>query len=141
MSQRSRLAKEQERARRARLRVALAVGVAAVVLGAIALVASSQGSDGDAGAGDARRVSMTDFAFSPDPIVLPAGDGARLEVVNDGSVAHDLLVRELGKGTPDLPPGGSMELDLSEQPPGTYEVVCDIVGHVEAGMVTQLTLE
>jgi plastocyanin len=100
------------------------------------------GGDDDAtadGTGDAQRVSMTEFAFDPDPIVLEAGD-ARLEVVNDGAVAHDLVINELGKGTPDLPAGERMVVDLSDQPAGTYRVVCDLPGHTEAGMVTELTL-
>jgi len=71
----------------------------------------------------------------------PPPAGARLEVVNDGTTGHDLLIGELGKGTPDLPPGESTVLDLSDQPPGTYRVVCDLPGHTEAGMVTELTLE
>ena len=85
-------------------------------------------------------MSMTEFAFDPDPIVLQRGQDARLEVVNDGKVAHDLLISALGKGTPDLPPGQRMVLDLSNQPAGTYRVVCDLPGHTEAGMVTELIL-
>jgi uncharacterized cupredoxin-like copper-binding protein len=34
-----------------------------------------------------------------------------------------------------------MVLDLSDQPAGTYRVVCDLPGHTEAGMVTELVLE
>lgn len=86
------------------------------------------------------RVSMTEFAFDADPIVLPQGGGALLDVVNDGNVVHDLVIGDLGKGTPDLPPGGSMTLDLSDQPAGTYRVVCDLPGHTEAGMVTELVI-
>jgi plastocyanin len=140
MSQRARLVREQEAARRRRNRIAMGVGVAAVAAGALWLLLSSGGGDDDA-SGPAVTVSMTDFAFDPDPIVLSAGDGARLEGVNDGAVAHDLLIRELGKGTPDLAPGASMVLDLSDQPAGTYEVICDLTGHVEAGMVSKITLE
>jgi len=34
-----------------------------------------------------------------------------------------------------------MVLDLTGQPAGTYRVVCDLPGHTEAGMVTELTIE
>lgn len=110
--------------------------------GAVLLVTGSgSGDDGAGAAAGGLRISMTEFAFEPDPLVLATGDGASLEVVNDGEVAHDLVIGELGKGTPDLAPGASMVLDLSDQPAGTYRVLCDLPGHTEAGMVTELTLE
>jgi len=83
---------------------------------------------------------MTEFAFSPDPIVVPKGEAGAIEVVNDGMVNHNLLVAQLGKGAPDLAPGQRFVLDLSDQPAGTYRVVCDLPGHTEAGMVTEITL-
>lgn len=124
----------------------MTAAVVVVVLAAAAVLVTSVmggGDDGDGATGGAGGsiVSMTDFAFDPDPIVLEAGDGTRLKVVNDGTVPHDLLVVELGKGTPDLAPGQSMEIDLSDQPAGTYRVVCDLPGHTEAGMVTELVLQ
>ncbi len=117
--------------------VGLGIAVAALLVG----VALRAGSSGDSSAsGSPLRVSMTDFAFDPSPIVLERSAGARIEVLNDGTERHDLLISKLGKGTPDLAPGQSMVLDLSSQPAGTYRVVCDLPGHTEAGMVTELIL-
>lgn len=146
MSQRSRQDRVHQEQRRTRGKRAAGLGVLLLLLalGGLAL-ASAFGSDspsadkGGAASGTV-RVSMTEFAFDPDPIVLQHGPGARLEVVNDGTTAHDLLIGRLGKGTPDLPPGQRMVLDLSAQPAGTYRVVCDLPGHTEAGMVTELIL-
>lgn len=125
----------------------VAMVLAVVVVGAaVVAFAARLGSDDDSPGGGgtggeaAVVVSMTEFAFEPDPIVLSARDAA-LEVVNDGAVAHDLVIPVLGKGTPDLPPGERMVLDLTDQPAGTYRVVCDLPGHTEAGMVTELTIE
>jgi len=116
-------------------------GVVAVVVLAVVVVLATSGSDDEdsGGTGEELRISMTEFAFSPDPIVVDRAD-ARLDVVNDGAVDHNLLVGELGKGTPILVPGQSGILDLTDQPAGTYRVVCDLPGHIEAGMVTELTL-
>jgi plastocyanin len=140
VSQRARLAQQQRAQRRAILWIVGGV-VAVVVLALVAVIATSGGDDEDSGGGGGEqlRVSMTDFAFSPDPIVVDRAD-ARLDVVNDGAVDHNLLVGELGKGTPNLVPGQSGALDLTDQPAGTYRVVCDLPGHIEAGMVTELTL-
>lgn len=118
------------------------VGAAAAVLilGTIVVVASLAGDDEapNTGSGDGLRVSMTDFAFDPDPIAV-SGEDAQLLVVNEGQVVHDLVIPELGKGTPDVQAGEEFELDLTGQPAGTYRVICDIPGHLEAGMETEIT--
>lgn len=72
------------------------------------------------------------------PAVIRAPDGV-LDLSNDDTVAHSFLVLGLAKGT-ELQPGGSITLDLSGSPSGTYEVICDIPGHREAGMVATLQL-
>lgn len=145
MSQRSRRIQQQERRRALARNIAMVVAAALLGVAAVAFAArlgSNDGGSAGGGGGDGPsvRVSLIEFAFAPDPIVVRAED-ARLEIVNDGAVAHDLVVPELGKGTPDLPPGEGMVLDLTSQPAGTYRVVCDLPGHTEAGMVTELTIE
>lgn len=142
MSQRARRAQALRAQRRSRTRViGIGLGVAAGALLVGVLLANGQDDSASSPTGGSSvRVSMTEFAFDPGPIVLQHGAGARLEVVNDGKVPHDLLISALGKGTPDLPPGQTTVLDLSGQPAGTYRVVCDLPGHTEAGMVTKLIL-
>lgn len=143
MSQRTQQLRQRQQ-RRDQLRTIAMVAAALVVGAVVVAVATQLGSDGDGGgttaSGEAAVVvSMTEFAFDPDPIVLTAEDPT-LEVVNDGAAAHDLVIPDLGKGTPDLPAGERMVLDLTGQPPGSYRVVCDLPGHTEAGMVTELTI-
>jgi plastocyanin len=120
-----------------------AAGLAFLAVLVVVVVALSGGGGdggGTASPGSGIRVSMTDYAFEPDPLVL-SGDDKVVTIVNDGEIPHDFVVPELGKGTPDLPPGGELTIDFSDQPAGTYEVVCDITGHREAGMVSQLIIE
>lgn len=119
----------------------IGAGVAflALVVLVVVLVGGDDGSD-TAEPGSGIRVSMTDYAFDPDPLVL-SGDDKVVTIVNDGELPHDFVVPELGKGTPDLPPGGELTIDFSDQPPGTYDVLCDITGHAEAGMVSELVIE
>jgi uncharacterized cupredoxin-like copper-binding protein len=115
------------------------VAVAAVV--GVLLAVALGGDDGDDGPTPAatQTVSMIEMAFEPDPIVDEAG-AAVLRVVNDGAVEHSLVIEGAGKGTPDLEPGQELTLDLRSLEPGTYRVLCDIPGHVEAGMETTLEL-
>ena len=133
MNSRSRQRLARQRTHRRFVLVAGAVAVVVVLCGVLVL---SWGGGSERSA-SATRVNMTDFAFAPDPVVADRG---RLEVVNDGRVEHNLVILELGKGTPVLPPGGSMTLDLTDQPAGTYVVICDVTGHRAAGMETRLTL-
>jgi uncharacterized cupredoxin-like copper-binding protein len=140
MSTRARVLKEQQRARQRR-RFMVGVVAVVVILAVIVVVGAMAGDDGrtSAGAGDGVTVSMTEFAFAPDPIEV-TGEDAQLHIVNDGQVVHDLVIPTLGKGTPDVQAGAEFDLDLTDQPPGTYRVICDIPGHVEAGMETELTI-
>lgn len=143
MGQRQREVARNQAARQRAQRIAVGGALLVILVGAALLLTTrSDDDDGGSSSGDGGvRVSMTDFAFDPDPIVVRRGEPGAIDVVNDGEVAHDLVIGELGKGTPDLAPGTSMVLDLSDQPAGTYRVICDLPGHVEAGMVTELVLE
>src|SRR5690606_5064933 len=66
------------------------------------------------------------------------GPGGRLAVSNDGSMVHNLAVRDHDLVTADLNAGASEVLDLSSLAPGSYELFCTIPGHAEAGMTTTL---
>jgi uncharacterized cupredoxin-like copper-binding protein len=117
----------------------LIVGIALTSTAALLAGCGDTGDDGGGDGGDGLLVSMIEFGYEPDPIVLQGGE-TKLDVVNDGQVAHDLVIGELGKGTIELAPGERQVLDLSGQPAGTYRVVCDLPGHIEAGMVSELTI-
>ena len=94
------------------------------------------GSAGGGAAGVTVDVSLSEFMIMPEPLSAPAG--ATLHVINDGSVAHNLSVE--GLVTPDLLADATADLDISSLAPGTYTVICAIVGHREAGMETTLTI-
>ena len=136
MSQRSRQRDNRRNFATLQLVAAVAAVVLLVVIGVLAL-GSTDSSDPP---GDSTTLSMTEFAFAPNPIVLDRSK-ATLFVVNDGHESHNLLINALGKGTPDLGPGEVFQIDLSDQPAGTYPVICDLPGHAAAGMVTELTIE
>ena len=109
-----------------------------MILVAAGVVAFREG-DPDESAVQGTRVAMSEYAFDPDPIVVDAA-AATLEVVNEGAIPHNLLIAELGKGAPDLDAGGTFTLELESVEPGAYSVICDLPGHREAGMVTELVV-
>ena len=100
------------------------------------------------------NVDMTDFAFTPNQFRVPAGQQITLHVQHDGTVEHDFIIMKYGTSvgehfdTEDQPniywqikvqPGQSETLTFTApDQPGTYQIVCGMAGHVEAGMVGQL---
>lgn len=117
----------------------LATVVASALVVALLLVVLVAGGGSSRGTGRGSTVvSMIEMAFEPDPIRV--GEGEALEVVNDGALPHSLVIRGTGKGTPDLDPGESLSIDLDGVEPGRYDVICDLPGHAEAGMVTELVV-
>jgi manganese oxidase len=117
---------------------ALFVALTAFVLtAALAVaVATDRPEGGIAPSSAPVAVTLSEFAIAPADITA----SGTLTVTNDGSMAHDLTVVDTGLTTGSMNPGQTMSLDVSSLAPGTYEVICSISGHKEAGMVGTLTV-
>ena len=104
--------------------------------------ASSGGSTGSSNATTV-KVKLTEWAVAPETKELTAGD-IRFEAVNEGKVAHNLTVSDASgevKKTPNFrSDDGSKELEVNLKP-GTYTLLCDIPGHPEAGMKTEIIVK
>ena len=122
----------------------IALVAAVAVIGVVSLFqddndGGSEDGGGSAGtASSAVDVSLTEFSIDGD-LTAAAGD-VTLNVTNDGSIEHDVVVRESGEKTPLLASGANATLSLSSLAPGTYELFCDVPGHAESGMVTDLVV-
>lgn len=81
-------------------------------------------------------VTLTDFAFSPSTVEIAAG--STIELVNEGFVEHNAAVRVGGLSSPMIGSGESTIFDVSSLAPGTYEMICEVVGHESLGMVATL---
>lgn len=81
---------------------------------------------------------MSNFAFSPAEVRVPADGSHTLTVVNDSDQFHDLTVDGLPDGSAPVHLGlferASAPYDLPALPPGVYELYCSVQGHREAGM-------
>ena len=102
------------------------------------------------------RVTLTDFAFTPNAYTVPAGKEITLDVANTGAVIHNFIIMNLGTsaGTEftaeddanvfwkmELPAGGSTTSTFTAPTePGEYEVVCSTPGHLQAGMIGKMTV-
>jgi uncharacterized cupredoxin-like copper-binding protein len=79
--------------------------LAALTAGAL-LLAGCGGTDAPAQT-DAPRITMTEFAFDPAEVTVPAGEPLRLVLTNDGELPHEFMV---GRGP--MPGDGGYGQDL-----------------------------
>jgi FtsP/CotA-like multicopper oxidase with cupredoxin domain len=115
----------------------VAVLALAVVMTIAALVATDDDESG-ASVGSSAQVSLKEFAITPSAVTVAAGGS--LQVANDGTGTHNLRVVDTDLITPDLAAGETGELDLSSLEPGSYQLLCEIPGHADAGMTAQLSV-
>ena len=102
------------------------------------------------------NLSMTDFAYSPNQFVVPAGREITLDIVNNGAILHNFILMKAG-ASPDqgfdetdekniywkteLGPGQSVSASFTSPPePGDYLIVCSTPGHYQAGMIGTLVV-
>ena len=101
-------------------------------------------------------VGMTEFSFTPSSGSISAGSEVTLSLTNDGTVDHNWVLMDAGYTvtTPfddsdqanvltetTVAAGNSGTLTFTApSEAGTYQVVCSIPGHLEAGMQASLTV-
>ena len=78
--------------------------------------------------------------FEPAMVSVKAGQWTVLEFTNDDPVVHDWMVADIPNMDVVARPGQTATLRFVLDTPGTYEIMCSIPGHAEAGMVGMLTV-
>ena len=85
--------------------------------------------------------SGVEFAFAPANVEVSAGESVQLIFDNKGTIAHDFAIPELGFAIESTDAGQSGSATLAvPATPGTYDFICSIPGHKEAGMVGQIVI-
>lgn len=98
---------------------------------------------------------MTDLMFTPTNFEVPAGAEVTLKLTNSGAVEHNFVILKqdaVYTSGADIKPediiidaklaaGTSGEFTFKIDEPGEYNVVCNVPGHLEAGMVGTLTVK
>ena len=114
---------------------------------AIGLVLAACGSSGGSPSGGAAttgtevKVGLSDFAFGPKTIEVPADKKFNLVLTNTGSVEHDFSVEAL-KINVVVPPNGKPKTqEVGPLKAGTYDLYCAVAGHKEAGMTAKLVVK
>lgn len=108
------------------------------------------------------EVEMTEFAFEPDTLTVPAGEPVTFVFHNTGAIDHEAMVGDahmqeefaLSDGHGDhasgghhgdvhavtVPPGETAELVVTFDEPGETMLGCHLEGHWDAGMVATVTV-
>jgi len=117
----------------------LAFGALAALAGIMA-AGFAMRNDGEsvAAAGENLEADLSEFAIDLSASNVTAG--GTITVRNNGTMIHNLAVRDTDLASADVAAGETTDLDVSGLEPGTYEVHCTIPGHTESGMTAQLTV-
>jgi uncharacterized cupredoxin-like copper-binding protein len=134
-----------------RRRVALAWLVPAAILAVVAAVGRTE--VGSPAAGTVIALRMTDNAFSPAHLDVPAGTVVRLDFTNAGRVEHEAVVGDAAvqaghdrtmapashhsghRAAVEVAPGRTASLTYRFAAPGRVLIGCHQPGHYQAGMV------
>jgi uncharacterized cupredoxin-like copper-binding protein len=124
-----------------------------VLLTVLSVVLAACG--GSSGAKAEISATMTDLMFTPANFEVPAGSEVTLKLVNNGAVEHNFII--LKKGTvyttaADILPedmiidaklaaGESGDFTFKIDEAGEYDVICNVPGHLEAGMVGKMIVK
>lgn len=112
-----------------------------------------------------QEITLTamDLAFEPTAVEVVAGRPVILTMVNEGALEHDFSILEIPLAEPveadeeemqhdmstvevdpelhfSAPAGETRSIEFTPTKPGTYEFVCTVPGHKEAGMVGTLVV-
>lgn len=85
------------------------------------------------------EITAGDLWFEPTEADIEAGQPTNLALRNTGQVFHDLTVPELDVML-DADAGDSVTAGVRVDEPGTYEFLCTVPGHADAGMRGTLTV-
>ena len=122
------------------------IGAAALMV--VAVTACGDDSDDDGGL----QATATEFEFSPNEWTVPAGE-FDLEFTNDGSTDHEWVIMNEEISSEDefaedkvldeveTGAGETVTATFSVDEAGTYQVICGLEGHFDAGMEGTLTVE
>jgi uncharacterized cupredoxin-like copper-binding protein len=82
-------------------------------------------------------VEADEFGFSPSTITVDANTPVNFTLVNTGSLLHDFTIQDIGFQI--VATGGDRVTGgLVPEMPGTFDFVCSIPGHAQAGMTGTL---
>ena len=128
--------------------IARVITVLAVLVGLAVACGDDEEASGDI------EATASDFQFDPDTWSVTAGEEFTIDFTNDGSVEHEWAVLTEPIESEDdfaedivlleveaIPAGESATEAFTIDEAGTYQVICALETHFDAGMEGELTVE
>jgi len=84
-------------------------------------------------------LTALDIKWDADNIEVLAGQTVTLTLVNEGALDHNFEISELGIDI-DIPAGTTEVTTFIAPQPGVLDFVCNVPGHLEAGMEGSITV-
>lgn len=113
--------------------------LATLAVVAVAVLGCGAAGDADTAVGGALAIAASEFAFEPASATIAADSDVEITLENLGVVPHVWAIQELGVDI--HVDAGQTVTESVHLPAGTYEIVCTVPGHAEAGMVGTLVVE
>ncbi|MEE9543360.1 MAG: cupredoxin domain-containing protein, partial [Thermodesulfobacteriota bacterium] len=85
-------------------------------------------------------VTASEFKFSPSTFRVTEGERVRFTVENTGTVPHEFELEALGVEAV-IPEGKSVTFTVNAPKSGLYDLICDLPGHLKAGMRGELIVK
>ncbi len=85
-------------------------------------------------------VEVSEFKFNPSTFRVTEGEVVRFNVENRGKVPHEFELEGLGVEVV-IPEGKSVSFTVSPPKSGVYNLICDLPGHLKAGMRGELIVK
>lgn len=133
------------------------LAIIALALVGLLVLSACGGGGGSSGSATNVTVTLTEFKFDPATVSVPAGAKVNLTLTNNGSAQHSWVVMKQGtkvNGTftdadkaniyfSQVVDAGKTVTATFTAPStaGDYQIVCDLAGHLEAGMQGTLTVK
>ena len=76
--------------------------------------------------------------FKIEPAVITVASGGTLQIMNMGSMPHNLSIKDAQMFSPMVAGGGTGSLALAGLAPGDYTIICQVPGHEQSGMTATL---
>jgi uncharacterized cupredoxin-like copper-binding protein len=82
-------------------------------------------------------LNVSGYEFTPQQLQVAPNEELTFKLVNNSSVEHDFVIKELDYHLHTMP-GTTNKESITFTVAGTYEAICTIPGHKEAGMVATI---
>lgn len=97
-------------------------------------------SAGEQHASKTISVELSEYKFVPSTLAVNEGETVKFIVKNTGKTTHEFELKELGVEAV-VRPGETIPVIVHASKSGAYDLICDLPGHIKAGMQGELIVK